>query len=314
MSDKGKTDLSRRLHVKREQKQRETGSGQSYSVPDRARPSRLNPQFGGSGIQLDKDGDIEVDTYGEPIPEQPGYYSTSSNPSVQKTPHDFERQFGDITITDYPNAKPFTDMSKAPLFFGKPGQFTEVTTWLEVTFLTNDELANDKRKQAATFATLFRGPVLKWFGNLDQELKDDYLSAYPKLKEAVQQRYEKSDTVKQADAARRISNLYQRKNVAGFAQELDDLADILDWPDSARAAQFKRGLKRNVREALVATTAGVESYTKLVAEAERIDAELFSIRRPMGKGHGSRGTFKGRCNSCGQFGHEGGSIGYKNTN
>lgn len=37
----------------------------------------------------------------------------------------------------------------APLFFGKPGQFTEVTTWCQITFRLQEDLSQDKSKQAA---------------------------------------------------------------------------------------------------------------------------------------------------------------------
>lgn len=102
-------------------------------------------------------------------------------------------------------------MSKAPLFFGKPGQFEQVTTWCEITFRTNTELSQDKAKQAAFFASLFRGPALTWFaGQTDQ---DDLLNYYPKLKVRTENHWTKSDTVKKADAARKLSFISQRRNV-----------------------------------------------------------------------------------------------------
>src|SRR5436189_81167 len=98
----------------------------------------------------------------------------------------------DIVLTDYPNEDPLTDMSKAPLFFRKPGQFEQVTTWCEITFLTNTELSQDKAKQAAFFASLFRGPVLTWLAHHPD--KDDLLRNYTRLQSEAKEHYTKSET------------------------------------------------------------------------------------------------------------------------
>lgn len=276
----GKTPLARDQHERRDLAERLGKASAAYDVPDRARPSKVTEH---------------IDPY-----EAPTYYSVSTEGNAAPT-----TEQEDIVITDYPSDDPFTDMSKAPLFFGKPGQFEQVTTWCEITFRTNTELSQDKAKQAAFFASLFRGPALTWFaGQPDQ---DDLLNFYPKLKVRTENHWTKSSTVKKADAARKLSYITQRRNVQGFAQELDELARILELKDDAKEAIFKRGLKQHVREALVASNTH-NDYSELVDEAERIDSELFSIRRTSarkyGSGSGSGSKFAGKCNSCGQFGHK----------
>lgn len=273
--DYGKTEFAIRQHEKRDEQQRLGREYSTYDVPDNAK--RVGQET-----------------------EAPGYYTTSASDEAER--NEKEDNGSDIVLTDYPSAEPITDMSKAPLFFGKPGQFEQITTWCEINHLTNDELAQDKRKQAAHFASLFRGPVLTWFAKNPH--KESLLQNYVILKEAVKVQWDKSDAVKEADAARRISTIYQRKAVSQYALEFTQLADTLKWPESARIAQFKRGLKKHVKEALVSSD-NTTTFEELVAEAERIDAELYSIRRPFGRGNTpGRGGFKGKCNSCGQFGHK----------
>lgn len=279
--DQGKTVYATTQHDKKEAAERLGKSADALEVPDRAK---------------------RVGHYTD----DPHYYTTASETSsIQKTPLHQERFDTDTFITDYDKDDIITDMSKAPLFFGKPGQFETVTTWCEIHFMTNDELSQNKQKQAAHFASLFRGQVLTWLARQDN--KNTLLLSYPKLKEAVAKDWEKTEAVKQADAARRISTIYQRKSVQQYKLEFDGYADTLKWTDSAKAATFKRGLKQHVREALISSITGTESYDELAEEAERIDAELFSLRRaPRGNfgQRGGRSGFKGKCNACGQFGHK----------
>lgn len=211
------------------------------------------------------------------------------------------RETPDIVLTDYPSTKPITDMSKAPLFFGKPGQFDQVTTWCEISFLTNDELSQDKGKQAATMASLFRGQPLTWLAG--RKDKDNLLRNYTLLKDAMAEVWGKSEKVKQSDAARKLAYISQRKNVHGYAMELDDIATTLNLDDATKEAVFKRGLKPHIRAALVSSD-GYNGYKELVEEAERIDSELYSIRRTSTRQTFGSTKFAGKCNSCGQFGHK----------
>lgn len=281
--DQGKTPLARQQHAKKEQYERLGKPSDVFNVPDDARPSRVGPSA------LD------------PANPGPSYYSTGSS-SIQQTPEAFRREFpaDEIFRTDYPSSEPLTDMSKAPIFTGRPGQFDQVTTWCEISFLTNSELSQDKSKQAAFFASLFRGQVLTWLSK--HPTKDDLLTNYPKLKEAARSAWDKTDDIKRADAARRITRIVQRKSVRAYAMEFTQLADTLHWDDSAKQAMFKRGLKQHIKEALVASDTG-DTFDELVTEAERIDDELYSIRRFTGRSQPAS-SFKGKCNSCGQFGHK----------
>lgn len=279
--DQDKTTYAAEQHRKAEQSERQAGNRGAYDVPDNAKR-------------------VGQDT------NQPHYYTTGSeSSSVQKTLDVFKTTF-DEGRTDYPKQSPLTDMSKSPLFFGKPGQYDTVTTWCDITFLTNDELSQDKAKQAATFASLFRGPVLTWLGKHPE--KDTLLRNYPRLCEEVKKVWDRSDTIKRADAARRLTTISQRKSVRGYTLEFNGYADLLGWDGTAKQAMYVRGLKQHVREALVASDS-YSDYKELTEEAERIDDELFSVRRSrpgnFGRGGGHTGrSFPGKCNSCGQIGHK----------
>lgn len=278
--DTGKTPFAAEQHRRRDRAENLRKASEIYDVPDSARPSRATEG---------------IDAY-----ENPTYYSYTSSEPPEKTQ---VPETPDITLTDYKPTEP-SDMSKGPLFFGKPGQFDEVTTWCEIAFNVSDELAQDKRKQAAYFAQLFRGPTLTWLSKRAD--KDDLLSNYARLKEACAETWKQKEHLRKAEAARRINYVSQRKSAAGYTREFSDLADILDWGDEIRRITYPRGLKQHVREALI-TGGPWDTFEDMATEAERIDSELYSLRgnRSSGyRGRGAGGRFTGKCNSCGQFGHK----------
>ncbi|KAB8229932.1 uncharacterized protein BDW43DRAFT_302861 [Aspergillus alliaceus] len=119
------------------------------------------------------------------------------------------------------NIKTNCTYNKPPLLYGKPGQSNA----------TN--IAQSTVRQAAFFASLFRGS------------KGSPLTDYDALVAAVQQAWDKSDT--------------------------------LDIEGSARKATFVRGLKLPVPRALFVREESQE-YAELVQHAERIDSKLWACR------------------------------------
>ena len=98
----------------------------------------------------------------------------------------------------------------------------------------------------------------------------------------------------------------------GYTLEFNELADILEWNDSIRLVTYPRGLKQHIREALITNGPydnddDEPAFFRMTREAERLDSELFSVRRSgprFGRGGQTGGRFAGKCNSCGQFSHK----------
>ncbi|OJZ79904.1 hypothetical protein ASPFODRAFT_213002 [Aspergillus luchuensis CBS 106.47] len=161
-----------------------------------------------------------------------------------------------------------------PLLSGKPGQFNATKTWCDIIFLLHDEFAQCAGKQAEFFASLFRGPVRTWLATHPQ--KSSLLTDYGALVAAVQQAWDKSDTVRE-DAQQRLATISQRGSVRNYAIELSTLFDCLDTRGSVRKAIFVQGLKPSVRRALVLRD-DCHDYEGLVQKAERLDPELWACR------------------------------------
>nr|ALO50154.1 ORF1 [Penicillium waksmanii metavirus 1] len=250
----GKTPFAREQHDRRDRAERLGKPGSVYDVPDRARPSKSTEH---------------VDPY-----ENPTYYSSSSGQRIPESPI----QDTDITITDYvPKAQDIDeDMSShTPLMFGKPGQFEEITTWCEIAFKLNDEMAQDKSKQAAYFAKTFRGPVLTWLAKQDDT--ETLLMNYTLLKERCKTTWTQSDQVKRANAARKIQTLVQKKNAAGYSREFEELTEILGWSEDVKLVTYPRGLKQQTREGLI-TGGPWDTYKAMKGRSGTTRLRIYSIR------------------------------------
>lgn len=251
----------------------------------------------------------------------PAYYTTSepSESEITKTPrHDYPESSTD-NDDDY-NAYFFLadtstlsinigedDMSKSQvLFFGKPHQLDQLQTYVEIKFITDDEFSENKKKQAAYFASLFRGPALAW---LTKERKEDpgLFNSYPALLSKTHNAFGQNYQTRMQQANRQITNINQRGSVQQHALHFQQLIDILQWNDEAAKAHFLRSLKRHIREALIAKGTNDYDLNELYTEAIRIDEELFTAKRDTTYGNRRYATktgFKGKCNSCGKFGHK----------
>lgn len=98
---------------------------------------------------------------------------------------------------------------KSPTFF-TDNQVNSKLLQLGAKLRSNDGLAQDKSKQTAFFATLFRRQTLNWLAR--HPGKEALLPNYAKHKGEVNKAWDKPDTVKQSDMIRRIT-ITQRKSV-----------------------------------------------------------------------------------------------------
>lgn len=194
------------------------------------------------------------------------------------------------------------DMSKPVLFYGKDRELSQLITYTEIKFVTDDAFEDDERKKSAYFASLFRGPALDWLAK-ERDSDPKIFNDYEKLRERTKIAFGKTKQTKIQDASRRITFLHQKTSVQDYYTKFARDAQVLDWNDSAKQAQFLRGLKLHIREALITQDREFGTLDELAREAQRIDEQLYAAKRFTGKNR-QHGKFSGKCNKCGRFGHK----------
>jgi len=233
----------------------------------------------------------------------PHYYSDDESEKESQADSDDElidKSHGPVSL---PTTKFLDeDMSKPVLFYGKPDQLEEVIVFSDIQNLVKG--IDTESNKCGILASAFRGQALHW---LTAELRRNpaTLSDYTAFKSRLSEVFGVSTVATTAKAARRLSTITQKGPVQLYAIEFDQIALTLGLSDEVKQANFLRGLKLHVREALVSSN-GYDNYNELVAEAARIDTELYSARRARGHaqyGAGKRSDGQLKCHSCGKFGH-----------
>jgi hypothetical protein len=199
-------------------------------------------------------------------------------------------------------------MSKPVLFHGKPSQLDDVITYVKVKLLV-DGITSEEKK-SASLAALFRGSALHWLTS-ELTLTPDLLSDYDVFVDKVVSTFGINNTAKIANAAREFANCHQKASVQLYALRFKQLVNILNIPDVTAVAQFYKGLKPNIRDALI-TMDQDGDLDDVIEEAQRIDSRMYSSKRGTGpfRGRGGRSSTTertgsgGKCHTCGQFGHK----------
>lgn len=198
------------------------------------------------------------------------------------------------------------DMSKAPQFYGKPGQLEPVLTYCTVRALAENNLTDSQK--SGTLASLFRGPALIWLTST-LESTPKLLNNYEEFCETLRAEFGVTDTAKTHQAAKALRNLTQKGSAQLYAIQLEQYCKQLGHSDATQLTYFLEGLKLHVREALITKGAEHRTYAQAKAEAIRIDTELYNARRRgagrTGQGQAERSQSGGiKCHKCGRFGHK----------
>jgi len=205
-----------------------------------------------------------------------------------------------------PTRRSSDDMSKAPQFYGKPGQLEPVLTYCLVKSLA-DTTITDQAK-CGTLASLFRGPALSWLTST-LESTPKLLNDYEEFVDTLKSEFGVTDTAKQHQAAKALRNLNQKGSAQLYAIQLEQYCKVLGHSDATQLTYFLEGLKLHVREALITKGAENRTYNQAKAEAIRIDTELYNARRRgagrTGQGQAEKSHSGGiKCHKCGRFGHK----------
>lgn len=199
-----------------------------------------------------------------------------------------------------------SDMSKAPQFYGKPGQLEPVLTYCMVKSLANSQESDEEK--CGHLASLFRGPALTWLTST-LESTPKILGNYKEFVATLKAQFGVSDTAKKHQAAKALRNLTQKGSAQLYAIALEQHCAVLGHSDELKLTYFIEGLKLHVREALITRGNESRTYSTAKEEAIRIDTELYNARR---RGAGRTGQGQARqsqsggikCHKCGQFGHK----------
>jgi hypothetical protein len=189
-----------------------------------------------------------------------------------------------------------SEMSKPVLFYGKPHQLPDVITYVTVKSIADS--ITDPQAKSGLLASLFRGPALTWLTD-KLESVPKILDDYDEFLGQVRTDFELDQHSQTAQAARQLANLRQRNSVQDYALKFRQLAAKAGLPNATSIAYFVKGLKPNVRSAIVLNDAQTE-LSNTIEEAVRIDSQLFYSGRGTFTASGKSGKRQGR-NNKGQF-------------
>jgi len=236
--------------------------------------------------------------------------ASDSTPSVKSE----ERSFQEEGLSDSTDTEEDMSGKNDVVFTGKSRELEELILVCDLEFATNTKFEDEQAVQAAYFAKRFRGRALTWLVRKRQDTPE-ILQNYTSLLAAAKAAFGLSDEVKHATAAKQLPHIRQTTSVQTYIQTFDACADVLDIDDALKKVFFLKGLKQQVREALIPNDNTNRTFGWACQEAQRLDDELYSTRRGFGRGRqggqgrggrasgGARGT-PGKCFSCGQFGHK----------
>lgn len=182
-------------------------------------------------------------------------------------------------------------MSKAVTFSGKPSQLDDCLTYCDVS-LAADGITDDTRK-AGTLASLLRGPALQWYSRKLSEPGSTISRDYEELKAQLRKGFGISPQAKKLQAARQLAGLYQKKSVSDYAFKFEQLATDAGLNQETKVAFFQKGLKQDVKKAIILTRDDDDDYDTIVQEAVRVDTELYYATSHARTGK-VRGTFRGK--------------------
>lgn len=233
---------------------------------------------------------------------------------VNDPPSEDSRQTPDDIIPDKreiePLRKPEEMTSTAPTFNGKPGTLKNVLLFVELKSKTNASEFGATDTKAALLGSLFRGKALGWLGRAS-EARPALLEDFTLLKEEAKKAFEPSEASQKQFAYTKFVALRQTTSVLAYNLQFQDLAVAAQLitdegnDDDVLRAQYLRGLKLHVREGIVISGKDQSPLTRLYAEAQRIDDELYAAKRYT-KGAGTKQGSSGGavCWSCGKPGHK----------
>ena len=173
---------------------------------------------------------------------------------------------------------------------GKPQNFNgerqHLKAWLvqcDLYFHVNSHISDDDKPTIAS--TYLTGEALEWVTPqleryMDEDIDDAAITLmfedWSEFKRQIKQVF--ALQTEKPVAERNIQKLRQATSVADYTNRFKQYATVIDWDQDALKRMFRQGLKPQVQEELMRTSAVTDTLDALIAEAIRIDNALYELR------------------------------------
>lgn len=175
-------------------------------------------------------------------------------------------------------------MDKVPEYHGKRDQLEAWLLHCDLHFHVNNDI--DDVEKGTLAATRLRGdafellrPRLQRF--LDETITDEandlIFEEWPEFKRHLRQVFGQHKQTMVAE--RKIQSLKQTSSVADYTNLFRQYAAHIEWNDDALRRMFRQGLKPQVLEELMRSSAAVDTLDQLIDEAIRLDNELYQLQQ-----------------------------------
>jgi Retrotransposon gag protein/Retroviral aspartyl protease/Zinc knuckle len=123
-------------------------------------------------------------------------------------------------------------------------------------------------------------PILRDYLTNDEEDREDRTNEifgnYNKLKEYMKKAF--GDLNEKLASERRIRECRQKTSVWKYNTEFNQIISHLDWDDDARMAQYRTGLKPEVRDAMIYFERDARNLDQLMERAQLVDRRMWDSR------------------------------------
>ena len=187
-------------------------------------------------------------------------------------------------------------------FSGDPQELLRVLMHVRLKRALDSDLEVETVR-CAYLASTFRGKAMDWFVR-SLPTNPLLLTSYDVLESLLQEVFGETDEIRKARAQREITHLRHTGSVQAYTAEFESLADMLEWPQTARHAFYYQGLKADLKDRLIAVDPA--DYSALKREATKLEG-LVTIAKTSAPPSSSSGTKSKRkskkCTRCRRKGH-----------
>ncbi|KAF4556640.1 Hypothetical protein D9617_1g085180 [Elsinoe fawcettii] len=181
-------------------------------------------------------------------------------------------------------------------FYGDRSQLKRFLIQLGFLFKLRPDLYPHNVQRVTYAASRLRGAAFAWFepyaGDYLTETPEDETKAifgsFSEFEKRIKQIFNISD--EERVAATKIRQLKQRGSVAQYYSQFQQLAQHLDWDDSAKASAFYEGLGDSVKDAMI--DGPPADLKELIDKAIKIDNRLYERRMEKRGGYKANTRFQ----------------------
>jgi hypothetical protein len=173
--------------------------------------------------------------------------------------------------------QPSLNLNKPPEFDGKDKhQCSSFLSHVRLYIHGNPTLFHDEASKVIFAASYLRGSAFAWFEpHLNRE-HDPVCTNFELF--AAELMHNLGDPDRERTMTRQLQNLYQTTSTAAYTTTFFSISSLLAWNDDALRAQFYRGLKPDVKDALALANVDPATVQDLAKLATRLDNRIHERR------------------------------------